>query len=181
MLYKQFENLIPMKLLALFALILFTVTSRAQTANSAVVNVAGSSSSQGHIVVDWSVGELSLVNTVSSIDNQYIITNGFLQPELPVANNANPFSPNEVKILPNYGSGRIEVHFMTRQMGTLNMQVFDASGKLLLTSKAVSNGIGSVEKFNLSSFAAGTYFLKIDLHPSLGSVGKSGSYKIVRL
>ena len=57
----------------------------------------------------------------------------------------------------------------------------DGGGKMLINSKGVSNGIGSVEKFDLSSFAAGTYFLKIDLHPSLGSVGKSGSYKIVRL
>jgi hypothetical protein len=170
-----------MKVLALFALTLIASATHAQTANSAVINAGGTSSSQGHIVVDWSVGELALVNTVTSIDNQYIITNGFLQPELPRANNSHHFSGDEVKILPNYGSGRIEVHFMTRQMGTLNMQVFDASGKLLLTSKAVSNGVGSVERFNLSSYAAGTYFLKIDLQPSLGSVGKSGSYKIVRL
>jgi hypothetical protein len=170
-----------MKVLALVALTLIASSTRAQTANSAVINAAGNSSSQGHIVIDWSVGELSLVNTVTSIDNQYIITNGFLQPEVPVANNSHYFSGNEVKILPNYGSGRIEVHFMTRQIGTLNMQVFDASGKLLMTSKAVSNGIGSVERFNLSSYAAGTYFLKIDLQPYLGSVGKSGSYKIVRL
>ena len=70
---------------------------------------------------------------------------------------------------------------MTKQIGTLKMQVFDANGKLLAVSKAVSNGIGNVEKFNLSSFAAGTYFLKIDLQPSLGSVWKTGSYKIVRL
>lgn len=170
-----------MKFPALIALFLVGQTACAQSAGSSVINVSGNSFSQGHLVVDWSVGEMALVNTGTSANNQFIITNGLLQPELPVANNSNHFSPDEVKILPNYGRGNIEVHFLTRQMGTLRMQVYDASGKLLLVSKAVSNGIGSVEKFNLTSFAAGTYFLKIDLQPSLGSVGKSGSYKIVRL
>ena len=181
MLYKQFKNLIPMKLLALIALFFVGQVTCAQSTGSSVINVAGNSFSQSHLVVDWSVGEMALINTATSTNNQFIITNGLLQPELPVANNSHYFSADEVKILPNYGDGRIQVQFFTRQMGTLKMQVFDASGKLLLVSKAVSNGFGSVEKFNLTSFAAGTYFLKIDLQPSLGSVGKSGSYKIVRL
>ena len=170
-----------MKLPALFALIVVSQITRAQSAGSSVINVAGNSFSQGHLVVDWSVGEMALVNTGTSSNNQFIITNGLLQPELPVANNSHYFAAEEVKIMPNYGDGRIEVQFLTRQMGTLKMQVFDASGKLLLVSKAVSNGIDSTEKFNLTSFAAGTYFLKIDLQPSLGSVGKSGTFKIVRL
>jgi hypothetical protein len=170
-----------MKLLALFALFSVSVTSGAQSANSSTINVAGNSFSQGQLIVDWSVGEMALVNTVSSSNNQFIVTNGLLQPELISANNNYHFADDEVKVLPNNGVGKIEVHFMTRQMGTLKMRVFDANGKLLMVSQAVSNGIGSVEKLNLSSFATGTYFLKIDLQPSLGSVGKSGSYKIVRL
>jgi hypothetical protein len=170
-----------MRLTALIALLLFQLTTRAQSENSSVINVAGNSYSSGTLEIDWSLGELALVNTQTSSDGKYVITNGLLQPGILKTNNANNFTADEIKIAPNLTHGLIEVHFLTRQQGTVKMSVYDAKGKLLRFSKAFSNGAGSIAKINLSSFAAGTYFLQLDLEPALGSVRKSGSYKIVRL
>ena len=156
-----------MKLTALIALLFVQLASRAQSETSAVINVAGNTYAHGQLEIDWSLGELALVNTQTSSDGRYIITNGLLQPGIFKTNNSSNFTPDEIKIAPNLTSGMIEIHFLTRQQGTVKLSVYDANGKLLRFSNAVSNGGGSIEKINLSSFAAGTYFLQIDLEPSL--------------
>jgi len=176
-----------MRLAALTALLFLSFTSRAQTAtSSAVVNVAGNSSTNGTLAIDWRVGEMALVSTMVSTtyspsSGVVVITNGLLQPEIPTANNSHLFAADELKVLPNLTTGQVEIHFLTKQQGTVMMQVYDANGKLVRVLKAVSSGFGNVEKLDLSSCAAGTYFLKVDLNPYLGSAAKSGSYKIVRI
>jgi hypothetical protein len=170
-----------MRLTALIALLLFHLTTRAQSETSSVINVAGNSASNGTLEIDWSIGELALVNTQTSSDGKYIVTNGLLQPGILKTNNTSNFTADEIKIAPNVTKGLIEIHFLTRQQGIVKMSIYDANGKLVRFSTGISNGVGSIEKMNLSSFAAGTYFLQLDLEPALGSVKKSGSYKIVRL
>ena len=68
------------------ALIIISIGARSQSVSSSVINCSGNSYSHGYYNVDWSIGELALVNTIQS--NGYaIITNGFLQPNLADYNN----------------------------------------------------------------------------------------------
>ena len=165
----------------LFFLNIFTLT--AQSITPAVVNSSGNTYAKGYYSLDWSVGELALVSTLQSINGSNIITSGFLQPNDFKSKNSdfNSFSDDEIRILPNPTYNNIEINFFTSHKGVLSIYVYDATGKNLLVHKAVSNGIGSIERINLSLFAAGTYLLKIELNPYSGSVWKTGSYKIVKL
>jgi hypothetical protein len=95
-------------------------------------------------------------------------------------NTTQKFSADEIKIFPNPTYNNFEINFLTSQQGVLHIAVYDANGKNILVRKAASYGIGSIERFNLSGFAAGTYFINIELKPVPGSVKKTGAYKIVK-
>lgn len=173
-----------MKTIALSVLIFFSVTSNSQSVSAYAINAAGNSYSQGRYEIEWSIGELALVNSMQSTGNEIIVvTNGLLQPAL--ANNNGEairrFTADEIKILPNPTNNKVEINFATQQKGTLYVAVFDVSGKPLQNSKLVGNGILVSRPLDLTPFASGTYFLKIDLDPLPGSIRKTGSYKIVKL
>lgn len=153
----------------------------AQPATQSVVNSTGNSYSGGFYQVDWSVGELALVNEMRSGNGQFVLTNGFLQSyEAGVPGTSPRFSGDEIRVLPNYTEDKIEVGLLTRQQGKVMMQVYDANGRVVYRKSLVSYGAGHVERIALRPLAAGTYILKIDLIPAPGSVPKTGSYKIVK-
>jgi hypothetical protein len=171
-----------MRILALLALILLNLTSAtAQSITPAVINVTGNSYTKGYYSFDWSVGEMALVETAKATDGRIIVTNGILQPGLNLVNLGLNFTPDEVKIFPNPTYGKIEINFSTLQQGSLLINLYDANGRLVISKRTISYGMGNIEYFDLSRFASGTYFLKIDLDPSLGSMPKTGSYKLVKL
>ena len=166
----------------------------AQTLTSSVVNASGNSYSQGYYSFDWSIGEMAIetmcagnaANFVLTVEaGQHhaanFITNGFLQPNKLAENAAQQFSADEIKILPNPTYNNIEINFLTNQQGTLYINIFDPNGKNVLGRKAASSGVGSIERFDLSHFAAGAYIILIELKPVAGSVKKTGAYKIVKL
>jgi hypothetical protein len=161
--------------------VLGTITSKSQSLTSFVINTSGSSYAQGYYSIDWSIGEMAIIESMNATNGSNTLTNGFLQPDKPLENTAGKFSADEVRILPNPTYNQVEINFLTAQQGQLHIGIFDANGKNILMRKAVSYGIGSIERFNLSGFAAGTYFIKIELIPVLGSVKKTGAYKIVKL
>ena len=170
-----------MKTSALAALVLLHLTVNGQSVSSSVVNSSGNSFSQGYYTIEWSIGELALVNTLKSPDGLLLITSGFLQPELPQNNLYHHFTADELKILPNPTFNQVELNFSTRQQGVLRIHVYDASGKMIRSSQASSNGTGNIERVDLSSSASGTYLIRVDLDPAPGSVRKTGSYKIIKL
>lgn len=172
-----------MKTKALIALLLLNHAVQAQPVSSSVINAAGNSYSKGYYAIDWSVGELALVNTMSSSNNYIVITNGLLQPGTSNDNiNAGKhFTSEEIKILPNPTYNKVEINISTLQLGTLNILVYDAAGKLLMTTKTISNGLQRSEKLDLSGVASGTYLFYIELTPLPGSIRKTGTFKIVKL
>ncbi len=170
---------IPVLLLVLTVLGRFN--SKAQSLTSSVINVSANSYTQGYYSIDWSIGEMAIIEPMNASNGNYIITNGFLQPDKPLENVVRNFSPEEIRILPNPTYNNIEINFLTVQQGALYISVYDANGKHMLLHRAISYGVGSIEKLNLSNFASGTYFIQIELKPALGSVKKTGTYKILKL
>lgn len=148
-----------------------------------VVNVSGGTYSFGYTNVDWSVGEMSLVNTAVGTNQLIIVTNGFLQPfTTHSGNNTNPsFGAEEIKIFPNPSTTYIEINFLTSQKGKLNIRLYDALGQKVYEKQTYSNGNGLVEIIDMQRWAAAGYALHITLDPEAGSIAKKGSYKIIKV
>ena len=156
--------------------------SVAQLSAQSVINATGASYKGTAYHVDWSVGELALVDEMKSSNGQLIITNGFLQPHTAASPDPNPqFNAKEVRVLPNPTYDIVEINLLTAKQGWVNMEIYDSHGKIVARRKVQSLGFGHLERFDLTPYAAGTYFLRINLTPAPGYDRKTGSYKIVKL
>jgi gliding motility-associated-like protein len=71
-----------MKHLFILLIVIATGNCFAQGIESAVINTTGGSHTEANIIYDWNVGELALVETM--INSKGIISNGLLQPILPI-------------------------------------------------------------------------------------------------
>lgn len=163
-------------------LLLSVLQLSAQSTSQSVVNATGASYKGTAYQVDWSVGELALVDQMKSSNGQLIITNGFLQPQAPAVPDRNPhFNADEVRVLPNPTYDIVEINLLTAQQGWVNMEIYDTHGKIVVRRKVPSLGFGHLERIDLTPHAAGTYFLRINLTPAPGYNRKTGSYKIIKL
>jgi hypothetical protein len=163
-------------------LLLSVLQLSAQSSTQSVVNATGTSYKGTDYQVDWSVGELALVDQMKAGNGQLIITNGFLQPQTLLALDRNRhFNADEVRVLPNPTYDIVEINLLTAQQGTVSMEIYDANGKVLVRRNVQSLGAGHLERISLKPHAAGTYFLRITLAPVYGFNWKTGSYKIIKL
>ena len=149
-----------------------------------VINTTGGTYQQDHFSVDWSVGEMSLVNTMQSTDMMLNLTNGFMQTITDLSNIAivnTELKKEDVRILPNPTRGMLEVDLITNQTGSVSMQLFDMLGQPLAKKEFYMYGFGQLQKFDMTFYRPGTYILNIKLQLYQGSQLKSGSFKIVKL
>jgi len=162
---------------------LFT-TAYSQSNTPSVINSSGGSSQTGYYHFEWSVGEISLVNQMSSSNNSLILTNGFFQPYLLYPgryNLSNQFGNDEIKIFPNPASDYVEIDFFTNQKGKVKISFYDVSGRMVFYKESFCNGVDLIEKISVNQFASGSYALKIDLDADADFVTKHGLYKIVKI
>jgi len=152
-----------------------------QSLNLAVTNTAGQSFERDGLHIEWSLGEMALVETYGHAATGVQLTNGLLQPNLVVQQPDPSFAEGEIRIRPNPTFNTAEINILTAQKGVLTIHVFDASGKNLVTRRLISSGFGNTERIDLLPYAAGTYYFQIELVPSQGSVRKKGTFKIVKL
>ena len=171
--------------LVLFLSIYFLIDAgmvAAQSIRPMVINAAGGSKNMGYTTIDWSVGEMPLVNTMSN--SVVVITNGFLQPftENPAeTDDGGIFTPDEIRVFPNPATNYIEINFLTQQKGTKHYKLFNGIGQLILQKQFTSYGLGRIERIEMQNMPATEYFLQILLEPDAGSVAKKGGYKIIKL
>jgi hypothetical protein len=173
---------------ALLTLLVIAVTGCCAFGQSSVtprvINTTGGTFTAGHYILDWSVGELALVNQMQSSQPKFIVSNGFIQPfteDPSLVNIGGDFGDGEIIILPNPTKNILEINFRTRQRGEVSYRLFDVQGRVLLTNSFHSYGFGQIEKIDMTGDRAGSYFLRIELNPELGSVHKIGSFKIIKL
>jgi hypothetical protein len=153
-----------------------------QTVAPAVLNTSGGTHSFGYANIDWSVGEMPLINTGSS--SLLVVTNGFLQPftEKPSDTDIGSlFSPDEIRIFPNPSTSYVEINFLTQQKGNLSFRLYNSLGQLQFEKTFYSYGLGRIERINMERLPSTEYFLQIVLDPEPGSVRKKGGYKIIKL
>ena len=170
------------KILNILVLALAGSSLFAQSITPQVINSTGGTSQKGYYFIDWSIGELTLVNQMQT--SGYIVTNGFIQPfthDPNLKNNEDIFADGEIRILPNPTRDILEIDFKTKQQGRVTMSLVNVSGNILYQREITSYGHGQIERIDMTRFANGSYFLTIKLNPLIGFTKKSGTYKIVKL
>ena len=152
-----------------------------QTIDLAVTNSGGHSYQGNDITIEWSIGEMAVIESYAHTGSGTQLTNGILQPNMVIKNPDAGFADGEIRIRPNPTFNTTEINILTAQKGVLTINVFDASGKNLVTRRLISSGFGNTERIDLAPYASGTYFFRIELVPSTGSLRKKGTFKIVKL
>jgi hypothetical protein len=173
-----------MKTILLSVTILFSFASFGQNVFPKVVNTTGGSYQKGYYALDWSIGELPMVEPLTCNDHSFIITNGFLQAHTDaphVKDTLLAFTKDELYIFPNPTRGKLEVNFLLREQGVAKLLLYDATGRLLQNTDVSLFGYGKFERIDISRMANSTYFLYIELTRSSGSVVKKGIYKISKI
>ena len=172
------------KTITLVIVFFFFFYGNSQSIAPVVVNAGGGTFQSGYYQFEWSIGELALVGDMTSSNNSLVITNGFIQPfiQYPSRDNGNHiFGNDEIKVFPNPASNYVEINFLTKQRGRITINFYDASGKKILTTADVYNGVGLIKRIPVSQLPNEVYMLHIDLNSYDGFIAKKGIYKIIKI
>jgi hypothetical protein len=164
---------------------LLSYAATAQIIAPQTVNVTGGSNRKGNLRLDWSVGEMALVNTLSSPETGHILTNGVLQPLTTVVSSGNRTRPvafdfNEIRILPNPTRHFLAVSMNMKYEGTATLRLFDVLGTLVYAKTVPANRYGQIEQIDMTGYIKGNYMLKVEF-VSAGYKYKEGFYKIIKV
>ncbi len=159
------------KTICSLTILLLALVSASQSVTPTVTNAGGGSYNDPNSYVryfDWSIGELSLINTVASADNSVVVYQGVLQPctEKP---GFTPFSADfnseDFKLFPNPTVGKFELNFFLNERGILDLELTDVSGRLLESRSYNYYGCCKIIHYDISSLPAGVYFIVATLRP----------------
>ena len=162
--------------------IFFSTLSFSQSVTPSILNVTGGFNLFSFYRFEWSFGEATAIETLSS--PSLIVTSGVMQPgtDKPATYNNNlAWDKDEIKIFPNPTQGILEIDFLSKQQGNVNMTLYDESGKQMTRKTFIYYGNGSIQKMDLTAYANGQYFLNILLDPINTSVTKRSTFKIQKL
>lgn len=150
-----------MKKTIFFLSLFFTVyvSGFSQSITPFIVNSAGGSAVSGNNYYDWSVGEETLIETLSKPN--IIVTGGVLQPEAPYRDFETECDLNNIKVYPNPTSGGIKINLFFNDRGKITLNLYDASARLLTTRNFDYQGFGRTEDMDLSRFPSGFYLLNV--------------------
>ena len=161
------------------ALVFFIHYSRAQSVGPSTINAAGRSATIGTDVYEWSVGEMTLVNTASS--SNIIVTQGVLQPlDEPVGiNDVNRLS-RLVKAYPNPSSQIVYLETAFDRPGKLTCELRDITGRSIIFFAKDVNAGKEISEINLSSLANAAYMLYVSYKNENESIQQI-SFKIEKI
>lgn len=168
----------------LVLLLCLLIKSNAQSIAPSVINASGGSFQSGYYQLEWSIGEMALIGEMSSSNNSYFITNGFLQPftQYPAKNNTNNvFADDEIKVFPNPASSFVEINLFTKQQGRVSLSFFDGTGRKVYAVSESYYGDGLIKRIPVSQLPNEVYMLYVELEPGPGSFAKKGAYKIIKI
>lgn len=142
------------KILLFFCVLVAFNNATAQILSPEVISPSGTSMSNGTTTLDWTLGEPA----TATLDNpQNAITQGFHQPTIIVTAIADVKILKDVKVFPNPTIDVVQIQFTANQKHTL-VELYSVDGKLLEKHSVNSQAL----EMNMSSYPAGTYFLRIN-------------------
>lgn len=154
-------------LIILFLSLFVALNCNAQNVATGTVNTAGNTYTHSDIIYEWSIGELAVVEMIS--DNR-VITNGLLQPVLPIHFITEGFVVLPNNILTANGDGKNDV-WMIKDLERYpdnELTVFDRAGRIVYkTTNYKNNWAGDISGLPLSQ---DTYYYVIKLKKE-GKIG----------
>jgi Secretion system C-terminal sorting domain len=179
-------------LFSLFIILLTGYSALAQSATPTVTNAGGGSYNDPNSYYryfEWSIGELTLINTVASADSSVVVYQGVLQPCTDKPGFSvfeDVFAPGDFKLFPNPTTGQFEINFFIRESGMLTLEMTDVSGKTLEKRSFRYYGCCRVEHYDISNLPAGVYFVIATLTPdpysnfNIRQVTRSSGLRVVK-
>ncbi len=180
-------------LLATMAIGLVCIAN-AQTITPFVLNAAGGTAKvNDKFYLDWSVAEMTLVNTMQNYGYKelFIITNGFLQPPKDDAEGDEDISPyvkslkpevNNLQLLiyPNPASTYITVDIpVMEETDKIRLTMYNSTGQLVYEKEVTTNGYRTKERISMAEFTHGTYLLRVQMGAP-GTPTRNIMYKIFK-
>lgn len=159
----------------LYSLLICILTLHTLSAQEATTSTSGSGQA-GNIILDWSLGEMTLVSTVSN--SGLTFTQGLLQGTRIAVPVHNGIRNGELLVFPNPTAGPLTIQIAFWEPGQLSLIMYDASGRLLVQSKETV-GSFSTRTMDLSRYAGGIYLLHAVFAPTNGASRKN-TYKIFK-
>lgn len=139
------------------------LSCKAQSAERQVIGSSGKVVGNGSEGAEFTIGE-PITNTMNGGGAAYV-TNGFHQGNLSVTK-LNELIEVSASIFPNPTQGKIHLQFKEEQKNVSSV-LFSIDGKIL-QSTSIN---GTTTDFDLSSYAEGTYYIKIN---------NNSSFKIIK-
>ena len=171
------------KLELILILLLFNISSFAQTKSPYVVNIAGNQVTNGNYNFEWSVGESAAITTMENTN--LLITNGLLQYNVEnqgETNLASSFLPSDIRVYPNPVKNILDINILHAVKGVHQIELLDEKGTKLKEKLIIYNGMGAIESWDLSTLNSGQYFLNIRQTEAVtGKLIKKGAFKIVKI
>ena len=168
------------KILSLAFIAFFSVMSLRSFAQQ-TINVASNSATINGLKFDYSIGEMTLITTERQAN--LIVTQGLLQPTgsgsgaTPQPGNTGITSSDLIKVYPNPTENILFVESVENTDADISYQLFDATGKIVLSEKISWKAGPNKFSLDLKNYAAGAYYLMIRKPNAAGNL-ENFSYKI---
>lgn len=159
----------------LLLIICFALGGVSQSKAQSTINVSGNSAKINGMSFDYSIGEMTLVSTKKT--DKIIVTQGLLQPEGAkgggdqAQNNGGALveTLKDITVYPNPTQDQVYIKSELSDDQSIRYQLYDATGKTILSGEASGAQVREGFQLNISSLAAASYYLwiqKIDIMTS---------------
>ena len=145
------------------------------------LNVSSHSATINGATFDYSIGEMTLVSTERNAN--LIVTQGLLQPNgsrsgtQAQPGNTQIANSDLIKVYPNPTENILNVESFENAEAAISYQLFDATGKVVLSENAIWQAGTNKVTLDLKNYAAGSYYLMIR-KPNANGIIENFSYKI---
>ena len=152
--------------------------ARGQSIWPSTLNASGGSATISGKHFDWSVGEMTLVNTFST--TTVVLTQGLLQPGIAVTAVAQTPFFEKMEVFPNPTDAIVNIRFNSTLQGALVIKLMDMAGRALIEQRTdVYQGLNTTQ-INMATLAGATYMLQLSMDATDGNQ-QMASYKIQKL
>ncbi len=144
----------------LLLLTMFGQISFSQTIERQVIGFAGSTTNSESFIISSTSGE-TVINTGNS--ETIVLNNGFQQPlEKDIVRTINIGTIDiDIAVYPNPTTSVIKMNLFSDERIDLEFEVYGSNGKIILKSRKMNFYGETIQRFDLSKFPSGTYYLII--------------------
>ena len=171
---------------------LFAQTIASKSAPGTYNLGGGSSKITQNFIVDWSIGESTIIETFFGrstqenllLTSKSFVTSGVLQPadwfHLPILA-SQTLQLDEVRVYPVPAKNFVNLDFRSGDIGYFYVSLYDNNGKIIETKELVKSEKPISQNWNISKLASGIYYFKVLIRPNSYKIEKTGVFKFQKI